>query len=380
MKTLNILISCIVVLTIGCQNKDFKDHKHLKQVFEKEYFTGFWGRCKIIKVKDKEFICHYDFVTHKKIIAESLSDDELHTISIENALKKSLYGIVAFEIVDWDNIYLVEKYSTKLSLINEGGEVKRRIDLDPYLKLSGHYELVCLTREFIMNDTSMLFALEFRPENLPEYLQDNIEAYDSMRYLSPRLFKVDNFYKDTFKVHFGAENLYRRFVAEDILALDRFNYRYVNNQILFTSMYTDSIYCIDPNTLNVKNAFGIQSDYTGLIVNHMSRAEADQDNERFMNNVDSNGKILNIVFDQLSKNYFVTIVHKKRGEAEAKLAWSLIVLDEEFQKEEEIKMDEDKYHFLCNPSLQGLYIDSNPSHEADTNYRQKNNYAVFRYE
>ena len=360
----------------SCQKKSVA--QQLKLIEELEFSPDFNIKSKLVNVKGEDYICFYDFVTHKKIVAEGLSNGDKLTINLSQVLEET-YKIAAFDLVSWDTIYVLADYSTKLFVINRQGEIINTIDFNPYLLKEGHFELMSTPSEFIFNDTSMIFALEFRPESLPEHLQDNLRAYDSAMYRSPRLFKVDNFYKDSMVTHFGTRNLYCRFSAEDVLVYDTFNFRLINGDVFFTSWYTDSIYIIDPVSLKVKNSIKIRSKYTGLIADHLTREVAQADNERFMYNIKSNGQIFNINYDQMSQHYFLSIIHKPKSLKEIP-NWSFVILDSLFNQVDEIKMDSKKYRFNFFSGRDGLFIISNAGHETEDGYHKKAYYSMFRYE
>lgn len=364
----------------GCTNTN---KSKLKLIGEKEYLNGFLSHAKITYVNGKAFLCHYDLITHKKIIAESLQDNEKHTIDLSEIISSNSYRIKTFEIINWNEIYLLPHHANQLLVVNGNGQKIKEIDLAPYLNTKGQFMLTNWTGTFIFNDTSMLFPLEFRPESLPLELRDDLPAYDKARYISPRLFKISNFKKDSLAVHFGVENLYRRFSEENILTYDKSNYRFINQQIIYSSMYTDSIYTINPSSLEITGSYKIESDYTDLIVKHITRQALTRAGKNLlMYNMYSNGSIADITFDQLSRNYFVTVFHKPQesNTPVKQLEWSFVVLDSMFTKIDEIKMDANQYNPTCISTANGLYIASNSKHKNDTNYYKKNNYAIFKYD
>ncbi|MFK8037108.1 MAG: hypothetical protein AB8B74_02365 [Crocinitomicaceae bacterium] len=381
MNKTNILLWIFFIsLAYGCTTEKKQELIHID---EKEYLNGFLGNSKMTKVNGKTFLCHYDLVTNKKIIAESLEDDEKHIIDLSEVILMSDSRIKAFEIIDWNTIYLLPIHSTHLLVANGEGQHIKTLNLSPYLEQEGQFELVNWTGSFVINDTSMIFPLEFRPESLPLTMRDSFEAYDSARYTAPRLFKIDNFLKDSLSVHFGASHLYQRFVEENVLAYDKSNFRFINGQIIYSSMYTDSIYLINPITLKVTASYKIQSDYTGLIIKHITRQEFTNSGQNLlMYNAYSNGNINDIFFDHISQNYFVSVFHKpeEENQSPAKLEWSFIVLDQTFNKIDEIKMNADLYNQNCYSTNNGLYLAANMAHKNDTNYYKKNNYSIFKYE
>lgn len=377
-KTTTLLFIYLTFLILGCSSKH-----NLNLIGEKEYINGFLGNSKIATIDGKMFLCHYDLVTHKKIIAESLVDDEKHIIDLAEVIDSNSDRIKAFEIIDWNHIFLFPGYSSYLLDVDIKNQTTKKIDLEKYLNQEGKFMLMNHTGSFIFNDTSMIFPLEFRPESLPLDLRDDLQAYDKARYTSPRLFKIDNFKKDSLTVHFGTRDLYKRFVAETVLAYDKNNYRFINNKIIYSSMYTDSIYTIDPITLEVTGSYKIESNYTGLIVKHITRQNfIDSEQNLLMYNAYSNGNIIDIAFDKISQNYLVSVIHNplQEGRPEGHLKWSFVILDSSFTKIDEIVMDETQYNQACHSTDEGLYLASNTKHANDSNYFKKNSYAIFKYD
>ncbi len=380
-----LVISITLILTASsCQSQN--DTRHLKPIGEKEYVNGFKGTSKYKVIKGVEYICHSELVTHKKIIGESLDGSKIYNIDLKPVFE--MFGpIGAVDILDWDNIYVMPHYSTYIVLIDGNGMFKRKIDLSRFIQQDEYYELMSFKGEFIFKDTSMIFCLDVEPQKLTERY-DKVLARDSVIRKMPIFIKIDNFMKDSLVCHLGAEDLYPRFSTENILTVEPKQYRFVNDQIIFTSMYSDSIYIINSKTLKVAKAIKIHSKYTGLIIDHLTREDVENSSTLSLTyNSYTNGYISNVVYDQLSHHYLVLVAHKPKNTiaeimsgSHSRSGCSVIVLDSLFNQIDEIKLDEQKYNTHCLSTSKGLYLASNSMHSNDSNYYEKYNYTLFKYE
>lgn len=372
-----ILVYFTLFFFIACSETD-KENLELKfdknMNFEHGYRSGY---VQLEQIKGKEYLCFADFVTHKEIVMHPLGDGDEIKVDLASIIQQG-EKIMGIEVLSEDTILVLTKPS-KLFMLNHLGEIWRTIDFNPYLQQEGYYWLSRSSTPFQLNDTTLIFPLIYLMENLPLKDWNNMEKYYEERYAGPLLFKVDNIFKDTLDVHFGLEGFYNRFTDKRYAALEGvMGFTFFDDHIIFRSAYTDTLYKINPNTLEVVAAERVQSEYSTLGIQPITGIESMTKQGMLSENFSSNGMINRVMYDAEINRYFVIVKHKPQNKEDS--SWSLIVLDENLKKLNEIKMDENKYAPSGMISKQGLLISNYFETQSDTDHFNKNTFALFRYE
>lgn len=181
-------------------------------------------------------------------------------------------------------------------MINDKGNIWREINFTPYLEKEAHFELMRSSTPFQFNDTTLIFSLEYTTQNNPIKTKNDLIHYRSLKYTAPILFKIDNIFNDSLSVQFGLGNLYNNFTDSNHVAIEGNYFSFFENQIIFKSTYSDSLYFIDPSALLITEKTRLESEYGQLYVNPITVEEQLKNPEAINSNFRSNGQIRNIFF------------------------------------------------------------------------------------
>ncbi len=376
-----ILLYCMVILLLPMSCSHNSVTRTLKRIKKVSVLSEGMQRYSCFNLNNKDYICHYDFVTKKKILVQSLDGIEKYSIDLKNVIQKG-HQIIAFDIIDSNNIIVVPSYAKWFFIIDRKGNIKKKIDMSFVLSEPKDYRIsYAINNHIVFNDTSLLFPIEFTMNNIPDSLTADPSAYNKARYKAARLLKIDNFYSDSLVCHLGGGDLYQRFTAEDVISIESPNYQFVNEKIFFSSSYTDSIYIINQKTLQALKGIKIKSKHTDLIINHVTGEQVMNSNENLLTyNSFTDGHIINYTYDHLSHHYLVTLFHKPDQTEDiysAVIGHSIAVLDSSFTQIDEIEIDYKTYSPLCYASRKGIYLGT----KTKTNSRNDNTaLTLLKYE
>ena len=363
---------------LSCEpNSSYQDSlKFIKnQAFPNGYRTG---NSQIVHYDNEEHICFGDYYTHKKIAIHTLEPNTSHIEFVNlQPITDRHEKIQAYEVINLDTILVLPYYSNILYLINQKGVIWKTINLNPYLKEKGSFELLTCAAPFQFNDTTLIFSLDYSPYNLPVEDFNDLYKYRIASDKAPTLFKIDNIFSDSLSVQFGLYNFYNNFLPQDCIKAEGRIFTFTEDKILFNSAYSDSIYIINPSTLELEKTIVVQSDYSDLMVEGVKIEDHLQNPDLINNNFKSNGQIRRILFDIDQNLYYVITCHKPTEEL---FPWSIIVLDNEFKKITEIVMDHTKYNANMQICSDGLLISNYYETLNDSDHFEKNSFALFRYE
>jgi hypothetical protein len=381
MKKILFNLFLLTLLSACTTNTSTKNFQHIKNYI---FYSGFLtGNMQIRTINKKEYICYGDLKTRKKITIHSLDDSEKYSIDVSKINKQGEQAIT-YAVNNFDSIYLLSKFSNFIFLIDSSGAIKNKYNINKNLLINAQFELSPTSSPFLYNDSTFILSLNFKPDNSYQFnsLSDHIKyAKDAKR--SYQLCKITNLNEDTLDFQFGTKNLYANFTKETDLTVEGNHYSLVNNRIIFTSAYSDSLYLIDPITLDVKKKIKITSDYSQVYISPISIADNLNDYKLLNQNFKSNGQIRDIVYDESKKLYYCAVNHKPKSIETSwsdPIPWSIIVLNDDFKKVDEVKMDETKYSFSIMMCSQGLLVSNYYETKDDPYFFTKNTLALFRYE
>lgn len=373
-----LLLTILIACTHNTSNKTFN---HIKNY---TFYSGFnSGNMQTKKINKKEYICYGDLKTRKKIAIHSLDNSEKYFVDV-SAINTLGEQAIAYAVNNFDSIYLLSKYSNFIFLIDSSGTIKNKYNFNKNPLINAQFELSPISSPFLYNKSTFILSLNFKPNNSHRFdtPSDYIKYYSDCK-KSYQLCKISNLNKDTLDLQFGTKNLYANFTKSTDLTIEGNHYSQVNNMIIFTSAYSDSLYLIDPITLSLKEKIKITSDYSQAYISPISIADSFNNSKLLNQNFKSNGQIRDIVYDKSKQLYYCSISHKPKSIETPwsdPIPWSIIVLNEEFNKIDEIKMDEKKYTYSIMMCSQGLLVSNYSETKEEDDFFIKNTLTLFRYE
>lgn len=335
------------------------------------------GNAQIEKFNSEEFICFANFQTDKEIAIHGLTSNIEYHIPLDEVL---LTGnkIQAFEIINLDTIIVLSQYSSKVFFINSEGTIWKYIDFEPYLKTMGDFEIWRGNTPFMFNDSSALFPILSKPMSsvgIDKY--QSYEYYYGKAYAEPSLVFVPNIYSDSLSFTIGLKGLYDNFTDSNRLAIEGRNFTYINNQILFFSQYSDTLYQINPQTLALESKIKISSKFSELYITPIEIQEYLDDSSLLNKNFKSNGMISDVLYSPANKVYLVIAKHK--FDSSKNRPWSIIFYDENFSLVDEVLMDNSRFYNQVYMTSNGILISNYYEAIKSPNHFNENSFAVFKY-
>ncbi len=331
----------------------------------------------IENMNQKEYLCIGDYHTQKKLAIHSIEDQDSTILVPLNKITELGEKILAYEVHSLDTIMILPHHSNILYFINRDGEIWKDVDLNPYLEKEGYYELNRSSTPFQFNDSTLIFSLEYSSKNLPLNEREDLNYYYQGKYAAPSLFKIENIFGDTLSCTFGLRELYNNFADNQSVCIEGNLFTFLENKIIFNSAYSDSLYVIDSQTLEIEKKVEIQSKFSGLSIQPISIDDLQSSPEKLNSNFQSNGQIRDIIYDKKQNQYSVIVNHKPDTE---EYPWSILTLTDNFQKLNEIKMDDSKYYSKVWSSKKGLIVSNYFETLKDHDHFSKNTFTLFQHE
>ena len=241
--------------------------RNLNHLFGKKnltFNTGFrTGNAQLEQIEEEEYICFTDYRTNKEVVLHHTNSTKKYNVDLSSIyeLNEKVTGV---EIINLDTILAITEKTNKLFMINSKGKIWRTINLNPYVEKEGYYELYRCATPFQFNDTTLIFAMEYVMKNLPLEAQRDFERFNTEKYNSFNLFKIDNVFSEELKVSFGLKGLYNNFTDAQHIAMEGSDFTFFEDQIIFKSCYSDTLYLINPTTLTIERKVRIQSEFSSL--------------------------------------------------------------------------------------------------------------------
>lgn len=358
----------IICLFFSCVKKDIKTLKYIKNY---TFYSGFnSGNRQIVKLNGEEFIFYADYNTFKKIVIHSFIKNEVQEVDLSKIINRG-EKIFGYEVVNLDSIYVLTRYTSKVFLINNKGNIKQEIDFNQYSSIKNKYELMRSSSPFLYNDTTFIFSLDYRVDT------GTVKENHNNGKKEATLFKVNNFKKDSLSCKLGLYNLYNNFTTENDFSIEGNNFTFINERIIFYSAYSDTLYIINPITLALDDKVKITSEFSQVHINPVKITDQLSGKSDLNKNFKSNGQIRGLLYDSRKNKYFCFVTHKPKKKVNP---WSIIVLDEKFNKIDEVKMDHTKYSSSGVMTDEGILISNYYETLNDKDHFKKNTMTLFRYE
>jgi len=279
--------------------------------------------------------------------------NELYKINLKKGLDTLDYDVKGISVFSSDTIVLCSFFRNKIAIINSEGEVLKMVDFtNQAQENNSKYELHPTTKHsgaMIIDKKSLLFVSERRDyvdtTNQPERNNiDRIKDFYIKRFESFYFFKIDDIFSKNPKGNFKVKGLYKNWHDIPYIFVEPNDYRIIEDKIFVFSTYSDSFLILDVESFEVIKKVQLISDYTTIGTEPIELLEENILNlqELLNQKARSVGYVGDILYDKKSKRYFATLIFANKSGGYRNNDFSIISLDENFQKINEIPFTDGK--------------------------------------
>lgn len=337
----------------------------------------------------QELICFADVSTNKIIHFFTLDGKKQGSIPLDCVIDDG-HEIDDFSIVSPDTILVNTLYSNKIYILNRKGECLERIDLDKVVKHENgdQFEFYSSAFQDFYSNGSVILGCSYRDnikEQAPTDALENLRYFYSKMFRSPYFLKIDNIFSDSLSYSVGPEAFYHKYVSDTgYVIVESSFYHHDNNRLFCFSAYSDKIFEVGINDLEVKTEIRVKSDHSSLGADPipLNNETVGLLQEKVNEALQTSGIITRLHYDRYRKLYYVMVYHDVPGGKGAykngERPWSLLVYDEQFNKKWETKFDEKEFIggniLVCK---EGLLVSNNVKSREDYD-RKKARYMLFQ--
>lgn len=292
-----------------------------------------------------EYIAFIDFSTHRKANVFSLDNNFQKIISFSGLMKDERETFTAFYPISIDSFALLAKHTNRVYILDANGETILKKDYSHHL-----LEGIEMFKPLIIENSVLRTAFGYFPAN-----------YSTMDPVEHNKIKINNFIivEDSLfltnnnKLTLKFDSIYSRFTKNDEWAIETKGFLVTNDKVILYSSYNDSLYVFNKD-YKIKEIIKMTSDFYEKTLRPIKIADAKK-NEDLVNERAWNSAMLwKVKYDSLRKLYYCFI----RGpHIEKEFPFSIIVLDEEFNKLTEKKFSEKEYKPNGFTSKKGFYLE-----------------------
>jgi|GEM_PF-2261794 len=368
----NLLLFCVLLFATSCNTKpqSSKKWKLVQETVQYDVgFPGYFMPCQSNQ-KNEEYVAFVNFATYKKFAVFTTKGKHLYDVSIQQLMEQEKTDFFFGGFTGKDTFALLSKYTNRIYLIDKNARVIAKKDYSRYL-LDG-YEF--FPKVYYKNgriEAGVMYQDPNYPSNAT--VKDIAKSYHQM-YGLPKWFVDPKFFDSTdfSSVQFVVDSFYTRFVKKNqFLSEGRYELN-LDSLHIFYSGYTDSLYIYNKANYVLSKAIKISSNFTPKIGAKKTTFKEAKDDPNIFNVRIRNSSFINrLYFDPYRKMYYCFVRFPMKGKL---LPFSIIVYDTNFNKLDEIKMDENKYSPNTFVGKKGVYI-LNKDNEPQNRY-----FSIFNYE
>jgi hypothetical protein len=284
---------------------------------------------------DSSLLYFYNTATYKQVDIFSLKGEKLHTVPLINIKKEWKSEIEKLVLLSYDSILVLSKNT--IFLLNSSGQILDRSVLFDTLILHAGIEFSSsYFSSFLVNRNTLLFHCDYYNAEKKNY----IESLYNTNKAQPYFAKVSIYPGAKPFIKYGLAGFYNRFLKQNACNVELPGYTAVNNQVIVSSWYTDSIYVLD-TLLKINKIICVHSKYTSLKSPAQTYQSITQDSVNFYFKV--SGLITGVFYEEAKKLYYIRVEHEMnhnatREEMKEKKT-SLIVYNQSFELIGEILLD-----------------------------------------
>ena len=348
---LKYLFYCTIVVTCCSCRSDLKSKFNLEKSAEYLFDVGFLSNHKFMGVISSELaptgdtnrVLFYfgDPITQKKIKFFNADNNLVYTTPLL-LVHDTLDGIRHFEIFAKDSILVFGAHNDKLAIVNFSGEIlgvlhfESRIKpyLDWWLDYYPTYSGSCVDKNDLFLYVQFYSLSKKIPTNPPTtFFADALNA--------PFFLRIRNF-ADSIKMEytFGLFNFYRRFMNDSMAMTELVRYNVENNQLILFSLFSDTLYFINEDSLTIDHAFRIESSFTS-VSSPPVRLTSTQAYQDYLKNVlRYKGYISKVMFDDKHSIYVILVAHTFNPEKNRTRDYSLCLYNSNGEKIQDLSWPE----------------------------------------
>jgi len=357
-KTITLLLFCVIF--IGCKDKEKQiDYINTCSVIDSLTFTiDFFPhlRCSgsyFDKKHNKTLIYFSEPTTRKELKIFDDQTNELYSIDLKEAvnyLNGDVYNLTFFSK---DTIVLSGFYNNRLAYIDSQGELWKTAELTNLLQKNDYQYEVHPTSSCgtIKKGKNLLLHTEYRgrikSDTLINYY-DNLVNWYKNSFESYHFFYVDNIFSDNLSGRFKVKELYKNLYNKPYGFTEPKFYSIINDKIFVFTTYSDYFLIFDANTFELIKKVQLHSDYTKIGVDPIELNEKNIGSYQDVLNQKARrvGYVEDVLYDNKTKNYLLKLHHENFDRFRSN-KFSIIILDEEFNKKGEIPFTNGKLKAFC---------------------------------
>jgi len=376
----------ISFLSISCSNNSYESssiNSNHELTLNKSYIfdTGFRSPTIIKKtflLDNEEFVAFSNFETHKKIVLHSLDSKNTIHIPLDEIISKK-EKIMSFDITSKDSIFIRTQYTNRIYLINGLGEILDEIDCNNFLsQYEGgifNFEFSGNSNPFMINDTTLICSLT-------PYLQDDepfnfVNYYEKLHQLKiPYFVKIDNIFNEKSNVSFGLFNFYDNFSSKESFRLEIKKWNFIDSNIFVSSFYSDTIYVVSTNTLNIKTKIPIKSKLIEDAILTTEILLSDVENGlNYNEHINASPRFSSLVnYDKFKNQYWVGLKEPKKHKN------IILILDSNFNYSQELELDTMYSGFNCLTNEGSIIVSDYLKYKDSSYYYQTNSFSILNYD
>lgn len=346
MERLSFFLILDLFIILGCDNRADRE---LLQIEEAEYSTEmFTKNFQPFQDKESKQVAFLELNTHHKIQFFEENGTFIKEIVLADELYQNDQKFCDAFVINSDSILLLSMFTNQLYLLNGNGEIIIKKDYSNAnqdgVELWGPLNFVdgkvYTTVMYSYPNYSNSYTLaDWQSENVinlkyPRILVDSIDSDDPKSY---ELLIPD------FRSKFGDST--HQIIEPNHVC-------YTSNHIILSSSYSDSVYCYDYSGNAVKSA-QLSSNFTSLKIDPSTFKECEVNPQIINEKCLSNGFIAKIIYDPYRNIYYCKARHPA---VEDSRPFSLIMLNSDFQKLDEVTFTSDEFFGSFFVGEKGIYI------------------------
>jgi len=292
-------------------------------------------------------------------------DGSLHTtVDLKNAVVSLPEPVLDIEVISLDSIVLFTS-NGNLVAINRKGEVWKQFNIIQKLGLhldeEKSYKIlssVMHSRGMIDRKDIILYLSTSLKKKFEEH-SDWIIANKANKWNSEQFIRIIDLVSDTPNYQLGGK-LLRAISPKDsnIMVIDIFNtYNVYDNLVYITHMFSDKLFIMDANNMEIVKSKIIQSDYTTFgapLYFSKNKIENKEAYSKASKGIKEKGKLSGIFYNESKKHYYITGGFDKDTQYFGK--WLLMIYDQEFNKLKEYIFDPKEWLGRIFPTENGFTL------------------------
>lgn len=304
------------------------------------------------------------------IYVSNLDIDRLRFFDFEGNLRQETflsnilatdYGTDVAMAISMDTI-MVSKFYPKNSLyfLDGSGAIRKELNLDSLVGNHKFEHRIVLSNNPLFGDKMVFNSMPIATRDYNSYDGDMVAYYRdfyNMKSKQPYILKLSNIFSNNVTFQYGLDGFCGRFAKPDYEAAMFGMYSFVNGHIFVYTSYSDTLYCLDNNTLNIDKKIKIKSNHTTIgkdkprYIDKKSIAD-----KEYHSNLFKSGTIFGILHYPQKDVYAVQLIHDpiKNKDGNIISNSSLLILDNTFNMIGECLLD--KTGHLIGVSKNGIVM------------------------